>query len=94
MSEKKEVVFAEGFHCEEKDVPGVPWLKARISVRVNDAVKFLEEHANPRGFVNINVKESKKGGWYCELDTWEPNKSGPASNSAPADEIDSSSIPF
>lgn len=66
-------IFADGFHYEPKEIEKAPWIKGQISVRVNDAIAFLQKHKNERGFVTIDVKVGKSGSWYCELNTWKPN---------------------
>ena len=68
-----EPVFAKGLFLEKK--PGSPdFVICRLSVKCKDFYEFMKEHVNEKGYINIQVKESKGGKIYAELDTWEPNK--------------------
>jgi predicted membrane-bound spermidine synthase len=84
MSDK---IFADGFHFDKARENAPTFVLGRISVRVNDAIAFLNEHKNERGFVTIDVKESKGGKVYCELDTYQLTK-------RPVEEINPDDIPF
>lgn len=69
----KEIIFAEGFRIDlpdERTKEAAPWVKSKISVRVDDAIEFLKKYRNDRGFVNIDVKLSKGGSLYMELNSW------------------------
>lgn len=70
---EKKVIFAEGFRIDLPDQntkDKAPWIKSKISVRVDDAIEFLKKYRNDRGFVNIDVKLSKGGSLYMELNSW------------------------
>jgi len=71
MAEQK--IFAEGFYFERRE-NAPDFVIGRVSVKVNKAVKFLNAHANEKGYVNMNILRSKDGGAYMELDTWTPKK--------------------
>lgn len=71
MSDDK--VFAEGFYFDRND-NAPDFVIGRVSVNVDAAIPFLKEHANDRGYVNLQVKRSKAGKPYMELDTWQPNQ--------------------
>jgi hypothetical protein len=88
MSDK---IFADGFHFDKPRENAPSFVLGRISVRVNDAITFLNDHKNERGFVTIDVKESKAGNVYCELDTYRPTNK-PVEY--PTDEINPDDIPF
>jgi hypothetical protein len=40
-------------------------------VKVEEAIAFLKEN-DKKGWINMSVKQSKKGTYYMELDTFEP----------------------
>lgn len=67
MAEK---IFANGinFKMPRDNAPG--WIKGTLSFKVTDAIAFLQKHENVAGFVNVDVKESKGGSVYCELNTY------------------------
>tara|TARA_R110000803_G_scaffold145933_5_gene211772 strand:+ start:1926 stop:2198 length:273 start_codon:yes stop_codon:yes gene_type:complete len=67
--EQKTKVFADGFSFKRRD--GAPeFVVGRQSVKVDEAIAFLSKHQK-NGWVNIDIKQSQKGSYYCELDTWE-----------------------
>lgn len=70
MSEEKSVIFAEGFSFKRKD--GSPdFVVGRMSVKVAEAVDFLGQYER-NGWVNLDVKMSRKGNYYVELDQYIP----------------------
>lgn len=76
MSEQ-EKVFPQGMifktpeeHIKEK----MPWLKGKISIKVEEFVAFLGNHVKEDGWINIDLKVSKAGKPYLELNTWKPQK--------------------
>jgi hypothetical protein len=89
-------IFAEGFHFDLPRENAPSFVKGRISVHVGDAIEFLTKHRNERGFVNIDVKESKGGSIYCELNDWKPGHKDAASKEiTPSNDDDvAAAIPF
>lgn len=75
MPESKEKVFADGFRFEKPREGSPEFVKGRISVKVPEAVVFLQKHQNNGGWVNIDLKKSREGKLYLELNTWQPNTS-------------------
>lgn len=75
MPEKQEKVFADGFRFEKPREGSPEFIKGRISVKVPEAIAFLQKHQNNGGWVNIDLKKSKEGKLYLELNTWQPNAS-------------------
>ena len=69
MENQKPKVFADGFSFKRND-NAPEFVVGRQSVKVDEAVTFLQQHQK-NGWVNIDIKQSKKGTYYCELDTWE-----------------------
>lgn len=67
MSDEK--IFAEGFSFKRRD-NAPEFVVGRQSIKVEEAVAFLEKHAK-NGWVNIDIKKAKNGNYYCELDNWE-----------------------
>ena len=78
MSNKTEKVFADGFIFKRRD-NAPEWVVGNISVKVEDAVKFLNNNAK-NGWVNLNVNRAQSGNTYIELDTFEPKKQGNNNN--------------
>jgi hypothetical protein len=68
MAEDK--IFADGFIFKRKD-NAPEFVIGAMSVKVDEAISFLKEHQK-NGWVNLDVKQSKSGKYYLELDTWVP----------------------
>ncbi len=76
--DKQKKIFADGFRFE---LPSpelkqkAPWIKGKLSVKVAEAIKFLQEHESNAGWVNIDMKLSEKTGKiYLELNQWKPKE--------------------
>ena len=63
-------VFADGFIFKRNET-APEFVIGGISVKVDEATKFLASNAK-NGWVNLDVKQSKAGKYYMELNTFEP----------------------
>lgn len=68
--DKKDPIFADGFSFKRRD-DAPDFVVGRLSMKVEDAIEFMTQHEK-RGWVNIDIKYSKSGKAYCELDQYEP----------------------
>ncbi len=67
--QQQEKIFADGFSFKRRE--GAPdFVIGRQSIKVDEAIAFLKANVK-NGWVNLDVKQSKSGSYYCELDTWE-----------------------
>lgn len=66
---QQEKVFPAGLIYKAPSPRAPQWVKANISVKVDEFIGFLKQYDN-NGWVNIDVKESKGGKIYCELSTY------------------------
>lgn len=73
--------FIEGIYLARKNNEKTPWIKATLAVDVHQFTQFANAHKNRAGVINIDLKESKAGKLYLELNTWQPKTA-----EAPADE--------
>lgn len=64
-----EKIFADGFSFREKHPNAPDFVIGSLYVH-KKAIKFIETHANERGWVNMQIKQSKNGTYYIELDTY------------------------
>ena len=71
MAEDKKI-FADGFSFKRRE-NAPEFVVGRQSIKVDEAVAFLNSNAK-NGWVNIDIKQSQKGTYYCELDTWVPKE--------------------
>ena len=73
MDEKKDKVFAEGVFFEKPRAGAPDFVKGRVSLSPL-VVEFYEKNKNSSGYVNLDLKESKAGKLYLEVNTWQPEK--------------------
>ena len=86
-----EIQFVDGLIVKAPSDKAPDFVKANISIKVADLGNWLrEKHKAGEEWVNIDVKESKKGMWYAAVSTFKP-KSG--QTQAKATEIESD-LPF
>jgi hypothetical protein len=102
-------VFADGAITKMPHENAPDFVKFGRSYKVAEFIAFLQQH-DKNGWVNTQIKISKNGKPYEELDTFEPNRKDvhdagiadarkaaePHSSSVPSgfDDLDSDSIPF
>ena len=89
MEQKTEKVFANGILFKRNE-NAPEFIVGSMSIKVDEAIEFINKHVK-NGWVNIDIKQSQGGKYYCELDTWEakPKNEGQASGGSFGD-----SIPF
>lgn len=68
--EQTEKVFADGFIFKRNE-NAPEFVVGSMSIKVDEAMAFLAQNES-NGWVNLNVKKSKGGKFYMELDTWKP----------------------
>lgn len=61
--------FAKGFIFKRND-NAPEWAIGKLSIKVDEAIEFIKSKEN-KGWVNLEVKKSKEGKFYIELDTYE-----------------------
>ena len=69
-----EVVFANGIIFKMPRQGAPDFVKGSLSFKVDEAIQFLQEHQN-NGWCNVDLKVSRQGKPYAELNTWKPNNS-------------------
>lgn len=72
--EKQKVIFPSGMFVKRKKEGEPNFVKGHISVKINDFVMFLKEHGKGKEWLNFDMKLSKEGKLYLQLDTWERDK--------------------
>lgn len=96
-----DIEFVNGLIVKAPKSGAPDYIKASISIKRDDLLDWLGDRDGD--WINIVVKESKGGKWYCAVDTWKPNSEGqsgrPAqrqeSKPAPSDsDFSDDSIPF
>lgn len=90
MSEK-ETVFVDGMIVKKPHENAPDFVKAGVSFKVSEMIKFLQDN-DKDGWVNAQLKESKAGKLYMELDTWKPEKK--EDDAVPSDEVSKKDLPW
>jgi len=67
-----ETIFADGFIFKRKE-NAPDFVVGSQSIKVEEAIAFLQANQK-NGWVNLDIKQSKGGKYYCQLDTWQPTK--------------------
>ena len=70
MEEKKPKIFADGIRFDAPSLKAPEWIKGKISVNVKKFTDFMADHMTERGWLVLDVKESKNGTIYIELNTY------------------------
>ena len=95
--QQQEKIFADGFSFKRRE-GATSFVIGRQSIKVDEAIAFLKANVK-NGWVNLDIKQSKGGSYYCELDTWEAKPQGnapaPAKAQAPAPVVEEDDdLPF
>jgi hypothetical protein len=70
MSEKK--FFPEGLFYKTPRVGAPEFVMGQVSINVSDFKKYLERVKGE--WLNLDLKVSKEGKGYAEVNTWKPEK--------------------
>lgn len=81
MPEKQ---FVDGLIAKKPHENAPEFVKATLSIQVRDLIKFLEARSD-KVWLNVDIKESRGGKWYAELNTFE--KAAPTAAPEPKDDI-------
>lgn len=95
-------IFPDGVMVREPHSTAPSFVKGSIIINPEKFIEWAKNnstHLSEKGWLSLDIKESKKGGWYAQLNTWKkPTDAAPeatASQEAPqAEEGDDNGIPF
>lgn len=76
----KKPMFINGMRVSLPRDGAPKWIKFNISCKVAELTKFLTTNQNEQGWLNIDVKESKTGNIYAELNSWQKGAVKPKSS--------------
>lgn len=88
MSEKK---FVNGLLIKAPHEKAPEFVKCAISIKRKDLGNWLREQTED--WINLDVKVSKDGKWYAEVNTWKKEDRKPEPKAAPVDDFNDE-IPF
>lgn len=63
--------FVQGLFVSRRD-NAPDFVKANLSFKVEQFTEYLKSKVNEKGYVNIDIKESKDGRLYADLNDWKP----------------------
>ena len=86
MSDKK---FVNGLIVKAPSDKAPDFIKCRISIKRKDLGNWLREQNED--WINLDVKVSKDGKWYAEVNGWKPQNTPQAPQKAPDYDDD---VPF
>lgn len=61
--------FVDGLRAFKPNEKSPDFIKANVVIHTADLVKWLETQPEK---IKIDLKESQKGSWYMEVNTWKP----------------------
>lgn len=71
MENKKDLTtYGMFFNARTENQPF--WLKGKISIKVPQFVEWLNKVKNSQEYVNLDLKESKDGRLYIQLNDYQP----------------------
>lgn len=65
--------FVNGLIVKKPHENAPDFIIGKLSFKVDEFIDTLKEHNN-NGWFNVEIKESKKGSYYAEIDNWKPNQ--------------------
>lgn len=69
--------FIDGLKIEAPHEKAPDFVKAKGAIKRDQLVDWLRQQSDE--WINFNVKVSRNGNWYCEVDTWKPKEKQPPS---------------
>jgi len=85
-----DIEFIDGLFVKPPHEKAPDFVKCTISIKRKDLGNWLRSKDDE--WINMQVKESKNGKWYAEVDNWKPEKK--VEHAGGNDEIEQDSIPF
>ena len=65
-----EVQFVDGLMVKKPHQNAPDFVKANLSIKREDLINWLQGQSGE--WINVDVKESKKGSWYAQVNDWQP----------------------
>jgi hypothetical protein len=68
-------IFPKGIRINESHPKAPKFVKGNIGIKVDEFVEWLQENQNEKGWVNLDLQESRKGTLYMKINTYARDKS-------------------
>lgn len=72
MSEQRETVFVNGLIFKKPHEKAPDFVKGHLSIKADELTTFIAEHKDAKGWLNIDMKKSREGKIYFQLNTFTP----------------------
>ena len=76
-----EIKFPEGILAKKPHENAPDFVKAKLSIKKDDLITWLKMQDSE--WINLDLKESQKGGYYLSVDDWKPNNQTIVNNEPP-----------
>lgn len=87
--------FADGLRVNKPRESAPDFVIAKLGIKVDVFTKYLEEHANANGYVDLDVLKSKDGNsYYATLNDWKPDGEQKTPQEPAKEDINPDEIPF
>ena len=89
-------IFPAGFHYHTRRQRAPDFIIGGVSVKLDEFVEWAKQYVNERGYLEIDIKKSKAGKVYAELNTYKPTNKPPAPTNRERfeDDITDADVPF
>jgi hypothetical protein len=64
--------FIDGLIVKKPNEKAPEWIIAKLSLKRDELISWLQKQEGE--WVNADIKLSKKGTYYAQVDTWKPRK--------------------
>lgn len=65
-----DIKFVDGLKVSKPHDNAPDFVKANLSLNRTELIKWLQDQTGDT--INVDIKESKKGSWYAQINEWEP----------------------
>lgn len=83
--------FPEGFYVDRPSENAPDFVKCKLSVQVDRAVEWLQANKNEKGYVNIDMLNSRENKLYLKFNDFKPEAKKEVTY---PEGIDPASVPF
>ena len=87
-----DIEFVSGLFVKKPNDNAPDFVKAHISIKRNDLGNWLRGKEDE--WINLDMKESKEGHWYCSVSTWKPKTKDVEKPAPGKPDLQDDSIPF
>jgi hypothetical protein len=87
-----DIEFVEGMIVKGPRDGAPDFVKASLSIKREELIAWLSKRSDD--WVNIDVKVSKAGKWFCAVNTWKPDGKSEAKPASKSDDFQDDDLPW